>query len=739
MTRKLPLAGTMLRTRADPEYPANGIDPYAHQQDLQRLFRDEEGFIAVNDSPTGGGKTMSWLAPVVDQREHTIAVYPTNALIADQYENITAELDRHFEDRADDIEVLLVTADSLRDEHAERFHRDETNAERLQHLLIDAMRNNEQVLVLTNPDILVMMRRHLYSGGTDYYNPGDRIRTLNDFTTAIVDEFHRADRKEQNTLLYLLDEMYDLPENVCGLSRLVFLSATPEQRLERRFRESMRAPYYRLTALRDTDERRPFEVSPPDRWRAVMPPVTLDMRVAETFGTAEVLLNRDWEATKEFASKPGETVFILDGIHEVAQVYDALWEEFPDRRVVRIDGFHRGDLQEKLDDPGFDILVSNSAVEVGIDFNVERLVFSGHSQSNFVQRLGRLRSAEDVRQARCYVPSQVVDSLDEMWNDDGGSVDDSPDVGDTQRVSRDRLAAWLDSAYPQPRSPDSFDWRFSAAEAYYHTKQRAEDAVSSGEAGVDAQAIHDDGMERIQRHFAPPDRPITKADLSRYIEPVEESLQKSLQWYRGQSIQALVYDRSPDSENELKAYNLLYLLRHGEVTFYPKLTFLEQIPKEYIPEVDRYDPFVVGYCVYDGSIESTTEGYGRSVSFKASGPIYAWLKSDGGRTSRTRKPRHTDGLSIDVEANEGQNAVPSVEHVRDILEDEEILCYPLEGSSRKIKNQYGLGDFFFLYPFQVSDQVTDGPMSIAIGTDALYLYCYVQEANQELRDLGVDI
>lgn len=738
MTRELPIAGTMLRTRVDSAYPAKDIDPYAHQQDLQRLFGNEDGFVAVNDSPTGGGKTMSWLAPVVDRKEHTIAVYPTNALIADQYKNISAELDRHFGDRADDIKLLLVTADSLRDEHAERFPRDETNAERLQHLLIQAMKHHEQVLVLTNPDILVMMRRHLYRGGTDYYNPGDRIRTLNDFTTAIVDEFHRADRKEQNTLLYLLDEMYDLPRDVCGLSRFVFLSATPERRLERRFEDSMSAPYYRLTALRDTDERRPFEASPPGGWRAVMPPVTLDVRAAETFSTADVLLNRDWDDTREFASRQGETVFILDGIHEVAQVYDALRDEFPDRRVVRIDGLHRGDLQEKLNNPGFDILVSNSAVEVGIDFNVERLIFSGHSQSNFVQRLGRLRSAEDVRQARCYVPTRVIDALDEMWSGNDASVDDS--CGEKiRRVSRDRLAAWLDTAYPQPRSPESFDWRYSAAEAYYHTKQRAYDAVSAGEAGIDTESIHDDGMERIQRHFAPLDRPITEEDLSRYIEPVEESLQRSLQWYRGQSIQSLVYDRSPGGENELKAYNLLYLLRHGDVTFYPKSGFLERIPEEHAPEVDRYEPFVVGYCVYDGSIESTAEGYGRSVSFKASGPIYAWLKSDEGRTSRTRKPRHTSGLSIDVATNEGQEAVPSVEHVREILEAEEILCYPLEGSSRQIKNQYDLGDFFFLYPFQVSDQVTNGPMSVAIGTDALYLHCHVQEDNRGLSDLGVDI
>lgn len=727
MTSEIPIAGTMLRTQDGNEYPAKGIDPYAHQQDLWELFREEDRFVAVNDSPTGGGKTMSWLAPVVARGEHTIAVYPTNALIADQYDNIRGEIKTHFEQRADDIAVHLVTADSLRERYAEEFFRSDTNLERLQNLLVSTERKHDQVIILTNPDILVMMRRHLYRGGADYSNPGDRVRTLNEFSTAIVDEFHRADRKEQNTLLYLLDEMNDIDDDICGLSRLVFLSATPEGRLERKFRDSMSAPYYRITAMRDTKERHPFEEPPENGWRAVMPPVDLDLRTADTFGTSDVLLRSDWDDTREFAAREGETVFILDGIHEVEQAYEKLQGEFSNQRVVRIDGFHRENLQKKLDEPGFDILVSNSAVEVGIDFNVERLVFSGHNRANFVQRLGRLRSAEDVRNARCYVPRQVQKSLIKGFG------------GQSQRVSRSSLAKRLGEAYPNPREPTSFDWRYSAAEAYYHTKQRAYDAVSYDKASVNVQSIHENGMERIQRHFAPPDREITKDDMSRYMDPVKKSIEKSLQWYRGQSIQALVFDESAEGENQLKAYNLLYLLRHGDVTFYQKKVFKNQIPDEHATEVGRYEPYIVGYCVYEKPIPSTEEGYGRSVSFEATGPIYQWLKLDRGKNRKTRTPKRTTGLSIDIDASEGQPRVPSVEHVRDILEDTEVICYPLEGSSRQIKNRYRLGDFFFLYPFQISNQVCDGPMSIAIGTDAFYLHCHVQQNYEELSNLGLDL
>lgn len=85
MTATIPLSGVELRRHTDPSYPVadSDFEPYAHQQDLWELFATQDSFLAVNDSPTGGGKTMSWLAPVVERGEHILALYPTNALIHD--------------------------------------------------------------------------------------------------------------------------------------------------------------------------------------------------------------------------------------------------------------------------------------------------------------------------------------------------------------------------------------------------------------------------------------------------------------------------------------------------------------------------------------------------------------------------------------------------------------------------------------------------------------------------------
>ena len=715
MTAIIPLSGVKLRRHTDPSYPVAdaAFEPYAHQQDLRELFAARESFLAVNDSPTGGGKTMSWLAPVVERGEHALALYPTNALIHDQERNARAEISEKFPETeiGEDAKILTVTADTLRGEYAQRFPEATTNGTRLRRLLREEIyHGNTQVILLTNPDIFVMMRRSLYGRPG---NPGAKIRALNEFGTVVVDEFHRAGRKEQNTLLFLLDEMYDSPKYRCALSRVVLLSATPTDWLEDRFESGTSPPYHRVTEQRDEIERRSFDDGPSPGWGAVMPPVKLDVRSASTFGTSEKLLGDDWDETYEFASKSGRTVFILDGIREVEDVYTRLDEKLDQQKVVRIDGFHRGDLESKLD--RFDVLVSNSAVEVGIDFTVDRLVFSAHDRASFLQRVGRLRT-ETVRQsARCYVPSTVAATLNERAH--------------TESLGRDELTRILEDAYHDPRDRESFDWRYSAAEAYHHLQRRTRDANPELE-----DEIRSEGWDRITAHFAP-DSGLTRADLERYIDPIEDAVEDTLKWYRGDSLQVLVYDPASEGRETIRAYDLFYLLRHGDIEFYPREEFERVVPERHHAAIDNTAAYVTGFCTYHGVIPSNEEGYGRDVALEPTPEVYRWLKTEKDRKGRT--PRIVDDLSVEVDVDDGSRRVDSIERLREEMTDLDILAYVVDDDPNAVKNQYDLGPFFFLYGLLTPD----GLCSVALGTDALHLHCAVQDEAKsgDLERFGVDI
>ena len=699
---QLSLGGVALRQHEEPHL--FDYEPYAHQLALRELVRRDEEFVAVNDSPTGGGKTSSWLAPTLSEQIDTIAIYPTNALVVDQTEQVNEASDAVDHE----VSVLTVTSEKLADKRSESEV--QSNGEAIHRWYRAEKRKGNQVILLTNPDIFVMMCRDLYRNASRAYKR---------FPFVVVDEFHRAGQKEQNTLRYLLDELYKRPQRQHELDKIVFLSATPDEQQERRFEHAMTAPYHRLTET-DTTERTSFFESSPDGWRAVMPPVELDVRTAPTFSTADRLLDDDLDDLISFCRDQSDSdtdqdrvAIILDGIHEVQCVFEQLDDEL-DRQVERIDGFHSENKAEKL--RSFDVLVSNSAVEVGIDFNIDRLLFAGHDRTNFLQRLGRLRTKTNTCRARCYVPRQIAHDLS---------------AHEDEQLTRSKLDVVLDETYPEPRRPTSFGWRYSAPEELQHIDNRLRDASSEQQDDIVIA-----GQTRIQRHFLDGTNVrLDSDDIQRAKESIDWRVLDKLQWYRGDSVQALVYDQTEDT---VRTYDLFYLLRYGDVEFVTEREFKRIVPAEYEEQVSRTARYVDGFCLYSGTIQTTEEGWGRSVAF--TGPrLSGWLNNGSGDTSRV--PKVIDGVKLSVDPNgESQNRIQSLSTLNNRLRSRRertpgksggLLCYPVSTKPTVTKERYNLDEFFFLYPVALQGETA---ASLALGTDALYLHCHVMEEDNGSTD-----
>lgn len=699
---QLSLDGVALRQHEEPHL--FDYEPYAHQLALRELVRRDEEFVAVNDSPTGGGKTSSWLAPTLSEQIDTIAIYPTNALVVDQTEQVNEASDAVDHE----VSVLTVTSEKLADKRSEFGV--QSNGEAIHRWYRAEKRKGNQVILLTNPDIFVMMCRDLYRNASRAYKR---------FPFIVVDEFHRAGQKEQNTLRYLLDELYERPQRQHELDKIVFLSATPDEQQERRFEHAMTAPYYRLTET-ETTELTSFSESPSDGRRAVMPPVELDVRIAPTFGTADRLLDDDLDDLISFCRDQSDSdadrdrvAIILDGIHEVQRVFEQLDDEL-DRQVERIDGFHSEDKAEKL--RSFDVLVSNSAVEVGIDFNIDRLLFAGHNHASFLQRLGRLRTKTNTCRARCYVPRQIAHDLS---------------AHEDEQLTRSELDVVLDETYPEPRRPTSFGWRYSAPEELQHIDNRLRDASSEQQDDIVIA-----GQNRIRRHFLDGTNVrLDSDDIQRAKESIDWRVLDKLQWYRGDSVQALVYDQTEDT---VRTYDLFYLLRYGDVEFVTEREFKRIVPAEYEEQVSRTARYVDGFCLYSGTIQTTEEGWGRSVAF--TGPrLSGWLNNGSGDTSRV--PKVIDGVKLSVDPNgESQNRIQSLSTLNDRLRSRRertpgngggLLCYPVSTKPTVTKERYNLDEFFFLYPVALQGETA---ASLALGTDALYLHCHVMEEDNDSTD-----
>jgi len=532
------------------------------------------------------------------------------------------------------------------------------------------------------------------------------------FEMIVLDEFHLADMKQRDSLLFLIDEMNELGQQYSNTSRYYFSSATPEgddshgKSLYTRLREDLRTNPVSLSA-----DARPTTTTPSRNWNSVMPPIDLTLKESQTFKTADVLLEDD--SLNDFVDfcSSRQTVVMLDGVHEVDRVHEELKDQL-DQTVERITGFNRGEIDKKLD--SFDILVSNSAVEVGLDFQPERLVFSAHNASTLIQRLGRLRERDDCDQfeAWCFVPRPVRARIDASL----------PESSSENRITRSAFETTVKDAFNNECDLSSFSRRWGELEAYQHVIERKNDVPSS-----DLQAeVMEEGLERIERHYYKPyGREFSEDDLERLHSWTDYDLIEELKPYRGNGLQVMARDH--DADGRMKLYDMFYLLRWGDVEFEPKGQFRDGLNNEQRRYFSAYHRYAVGFCEYYGKIptEQDDEYPGRSVSLRAEGPDLWTMKNE---SDAQRRPEVVSGITPRVEDD---NAPPArnVDYLRDEMSDVERLCYVVPGHPSTVEATYGLDEFFFLYPI--------GEDSIALGTNALYMHCLVQDRiESEERDWG---
>ena len=386
-----------LRLMQTEQYYLTNFKAFDHQVESEQLIKTEGSLFLFNHSPTGSGKTISWLKPALDDKMKVIAVYPTNALVIDQKKQVDSAIERFGYDPRD-FHVQAITSDLLVKE--KELYSDEIGLRKGQ-LLNRVIRKGRGrgLILLTNPDILTLALKDAYYE----HNIREAVRSVD---MIVVDEFHLASVKQSDMLLFMMHEMSD--DKRSHLKKFVFLSATPNQLIVDR------AKMVGLNVVVFDDKSTPLSCS---EGRPVLPKLKLEVRSGAIYRTYE-LIKEDLDYFVDLCSRPlangrrAKTVFILDGIYEVDEIFRVLKDALASQSftVERVDGLHPA-TSEKL--KSFDVLVSNSSVEVGIDFNVDRLVFSGYSKSKLLQRIGRLRNKPDNEtcEAVCFVPNVLYDHL----------------------------------------------------------------------------------------------------------------------------------------------------------------------------------------------------------------------------------------------------------------------------------------------------------------------------------------
>ena len=687
----LDLDGLRLKS-FDQEYRGK-LTPYEHQIETERLIEDEncESLFLFNHSPTGSGKTLSWLKPVLDKKMKVIAVYPTNALVIDQEKQVKETIKKYGYDKMH-YHVQAVTSDLLDEER--ELYPDETGLRKGQLLnrVIQKGKRRGQI-ILTNPDILTLALKGAYRE----HNLREAVRSVD---MIVVDEFHLASVKQSDMLLFMMHEIED--DKRSRLSKFVFLSATPNQKIVERARKAG----LNVKVLDDKST----ALSSSEGW-PVLPKLKLEVRSGSIYRTYE-LIEEDLEYFVEFCKRPrsdgtkakAKTVFIVDGIYEVDEIFKALSEALDDLKVERVDGLHPA-TQDKLGN--FDVLVSNSSVEVGIDFNVDRLVFTGYSKSSLLQRVGRLRNkpSEEVCDAICFVPETVYDHLQ----------------GQGESLTREELVRHLEDVMDSAVDLSSYSKMYSPLEAFLYLSSRIRGRVWRDKSGREhrekgmPESMHGEEWIRtlaiVEKHFL--DDKINDRKWA-YFRDESSKMEKGLTSYRGDGLQALMFD---ENDSQLKLYDLMYLLRRGCVEFMSPQKFTRRLRKRFgedyeaivKPKYEARKPFAAGFCWYEGTIDEP-----RKVVFKGDSPTnYKGLMFNS--VDHARKPRTVSGFGVETEPN-----IQSLSSLNETLTEFEIFARLVDRDSFSLKAKFSLGDFFYLYPYS-------GKRSICFGHNALYIDCLIKE------------
>lgn len=379
------------------EHPASQRSLYPHQVAMWDGWTKYSTMLLA--AKTGTGKTRAAMLPVLKHRQWAVVAYPTNELLRDQVRAVTKFATEEgiktliwtpeswtASDRAErysQADHILVPVDgSLLDQWQEAMYC-KNRGETLRRLLDP----DKPKIVFTNPDILFLIL------GLRYH--AEPFEALRRYETLIMDEFHLYQGVELAHALV----MVALARGFGIFQRLVLLSATPHPKVSALLERAISPKIIDSQAFVSSESvsKQPVETpnQTPTYWRTavhaveVTPIQTVDDPVDRLLSEIVALkpkLERLRDETPDDDYLPA--VVIVNSVVNAIRLEDRLVESgFARNSLAIIRGLsHRAirDTRGKL------LALGTSAIEVGVDFRCDILLFEASEAASFLQRFGRV-------------------------------------------------------------------------------------------------------------------------------------------------------------------------------------------------------------------------------------------------------------------------------------------------------------------------------------------------------------
>jgi CRISPR-associated endonuclease/helicase Cas3 len=523
-----------------------------HQVETYKALTLGNAEVIFNTAMTGDGKSLAGQLPTLLQNSGRplFAMYPTNELVYDQRKQL--ERAKH------EWKAASLVEDALDSARLDAMMAGDDFSQRGEALL--SLISNKDV-VLTNPDIFHYVMEFFYRFPGDA--PDKIIGPLVDkFRQFTFDEFHVFETPQVisvvNAMLFITEMMG------VHAPRYLFLSATPdEQMLAFLDRSGLR--YQEINPARAGWYAHAAGNPDPSLWRRILH--ESDIHVAT--GRVEEWVDAHLEDVllpffRE--NKPNaKGAIIVNSVAAAMRLQARLAPIFAAHGLVVRPNTGLTSRAGRAASYEADLLIGTSTVDVGVDFQINFLLFESLNAGTFVQRLGRLGRHDgyyhDGRfnpfekfEARALVPEWVAEALFQGREGAGRLLDDG------QELDREGLSEAIREAYPQPATFDGYvqDWgRLQSTHVIMNLNRetvRSQYAQTRDRLGRRYQGTFNISIGRAHAEWIE----LKKAGNGLLIE-------EALSFRGGSYFQCAILDETEEGSPEPKLYDLFALVTNGKL------------------------------------------------------------------------------------------------------------------------------------------------------------------------------
>nr|MDO8098768.1 type I-D CRISPR-associated helicase Cas3' [Candidatus Njordarchaeota archaeon] len=526
------------------------LSPYAHQIGMFDAMHNNlgSGTICIsNTCGTGLGKTYSVALPILLNEYNSFLVYPTNALIHDQYDSVLELKKMLYPSK--DLRIRQCTSFDLACEAGKEGITDHRVI--LDRLLGEKPRN--QKIIITNPDILYLSLSLGYER---------KVRThliypiIDQFDVFCFDEFHLYDWKQLFDILFFMKLLSEDRRN--RRTFFIFLSATPNIEF---LEEAKRIIPVDISIIGENYCVNNDFIKKEEK--IVVGDVTL--RIEECSLGFEWITQQEnlqsimrlIEERKDLLLKDPKSkiVIILNSVYGAKKVRKVLETELG-KIGISIGAWHGLNTYTRSEEKDKCVIVGTQAIEVGVDFKAITLIFEADSAASFMQRFGRVARVagkpEWVGQkfdAIALVPSYAYNGLMEKLHIQEGRR--------AKEITREELEGAVNYAFEDYSKFRNFTRMYSPVEHYAIAEKYVSDALDP-----DKKWVKDFFHQKIIEELYPQIDMEKVRELYRFLEGSE--ILDELRLFRGGSVHAIFHDQSEDDAGRfpLQIYPLTYVLRH---------------------------------------------------------------------------------------------------------------------------------------------------------------------------------